>query len=68
MLLWGCLAVSMRVSDPHSFTVTLPYLDAAALAAARQLWAQLAGHVVAPVSRVVVTDWMGRDLLAPTSG
>jgi hypothetical protein len=60
-LLCAC-AVEQAAARPQ-LTVQLPALGAAALAAAKQQWAQLAARVP-QVSRVVVTDKGGTDLLA----
>jgi hypothetical protein len=64
-LLRAC-ALEQAASARPPLTVQLR-LHTAELAAARQLWAQLAAR--APkVSQVVVTDSQGRDLLAAPSG
>jgi hypothetical protein len=63
-LLLDCDAASATAGPQGTLTVQLPQLQEAELAAARQLWAQLAARVATPASRVVVTDFDGRDLLA----
>ncbi len=63
-LLAACDAASAAPRPQGTLTVELPSMGGAELAAAREMWAQLAAKVASPASRVVVTDHEGRDLLA----
>lgn len=62
-LLRACALAGAKVRPQGALKVELLEMEAEALQAAKQLWAQLVASVAAPASVVVVTDFFGADLL-----